>query len=377
MQSAISAETASATTPSGTPIKIGMLVDSPDPATNFYESAPVAQAFVNNWNKHGGFKGHPIDLLIKDAALDPTSTIAGAQELVNNEGVVAMVDNTALLDCPVNASFYASAEIAVIPGTTSSSCTEKTGAYVYPYNGTTSISIGLKWAIQQGSKTFALVLPSLPGAGFGPTIANLQEILKKSGAKTKMITMSVPLTATAADWDAVIATLKGDGADTVMMGSTLPQTALALTTAATNSYGPKNGIRWIVGPAAYSKSAISPVFAGAYILSYTYPWSENNPDVKTALGILKNIKGLDGVDGLAYQDFSLIQSVLNEVKGPVTRQSVLAAIHKKTSIPLSLTSYSVDLASVNNLEGAQILVLKNGKFQAASKYLTVKVPAAS
>ena len=288
-----------------------------------------------------------------------------------------MVGSTALLDCIVNAQLYNSENVPIIPGGESSMCAEKTGAATDPYDTTGSLSIALKWAIQHGSKKFALVYPNIGGLSFASLFDPMQAYITKTGAKTKFITLGVASNATAGDWDAAIATLKEDGVDTVAALATANSEVVALSQANTNSFGPKNGIHWILGPSAYVPSIITPALEGVYLLSWTYPWFTNAPGVKAALKLLKNVKNPDGVTALAYQDFSLFQSVLNEVKGPVTRQSILAAIRKNTPVQLSMSPYKVDLASLNNPEGGELLVLKNGKFQAASNYETVKLPPGS
>jgi len=78
--------------PTGTPIKIGVLVDqSGPPAAEYKESAGVATAWAKWANEtQGGVNGHPVELIVTDVQGQPGVAAQAARQMVA-DGAVAVV----------------------------------------------------------------------------------------------------------------------------------------------------------------------------------------------------------------------------------------------------------------------------------------------
>src|SRR5260370_1361855 len=82
----------SASTPSGTPIKIGNVgTYSGFAGTTSIGSKYGMQAWASYVNAHGGINGHPVDLIVKDDQGSATNALAAVKELVSQDHVIAIV----------------------------------------------------------------------------------------------------------------------------------------------------------------------------------------------------------------------------------------------------------------------------------------------
>jgi len=87
------ASTAStAAAPTGTPLKLAMLVDQSSPnADGQKQAGDIAKAWVAYTNSNGGVAGHPVDITIKDSKADAPTSQALAQALVADKSIVAIL----------------------------------------------------------------------------------------------------------------------------------------------------------------------------------------------------------------------------------------------------------------------------------------------
>jgi branched-chain amino acid transport system substrate-binding protein len=78
-----------------TPIKIGLICSCTGPLSGSVVDVPPAyKAWVASVNASGGINGHKIELITKDDASDPTTSVADVQSFVTGDHVVAIVDAT-------------------------------------------------------------------------------------------------------------------------------------------------------------------------------------------------------------------------------------------------------------------------------------------
>ena len=104
------------TTVEAEPIKLGS-VNSLTGQIVFPEASAAAEAVFNRANAQGGIGGRPIEYLIEDDAGDPAGAAQAARRLVEDEGVVAMVGSASLLECAVNGAYYAEQGVYSVQGT--------------------------------------------------------------------------------------------------------------------------------------------------------------------------------------------------------------------------------------------------------------------
>ena len=98
------------------PIKLGAISTLSGPAS-FPESHSAAQAVFDRVNASGGIGGRLIEYTVEDDGFDPALAAQGARRLADEIGVVAMVGSASVLECAVNAQFYAEVGLYSIQGT--------------------------------------------------------------------------------------------------------------------------------------------------------------------------------------------------------------------------------------------------------------------
>jgi branched-chain amino acid transport system substrate-binding protein len=77
------------------PIKIGLICSCTGPLSGSVVDVPPAyKAWAASVNASGGINGHKIDLITKDDASNPTTSVADVQSFVTGDHVVAIVDAT-------------------------------------------------------------------------------------------------------------------------------------------------------------------------------------------------------------------------------------------------------------------------------------------
>ena len=85
-----SGSTATSAAPTGTPIKVGSIVEVQGVGLNWEFQEAVVKAAVRGINSRGGVGGHPLELHVCDGQNDPNKQLQCARDLVS-QGVVAVV----------------------------------------------------------------------------------------------------------------------------------------------------------------------------------------------------------------------------------------------------------------------------------------------
>ncbi len=90
----------------GDPIIIGNVTTSV-PGIDFSTGPAMMEAYFNCVNDNGGINGRPIQLVWENDNGTPEDAAAAARKLVEDESIVAISGGFSILDCPVNAQYYA------------------------------------------------------------------------------------------------------------------------------------------------------------------------------------------------------------------------------------------------------------------------------
>jgi len=355
----------------GSPITFGAIAELTGPEANPSVAAGL-QAYVANWDAHGGYKGHRVDVIVKDDELNPSLAETEARSLVQTDGVVGMVPVNSLVDALINNPYYISEGIGVLGGGTPTSYDPKIDFPIESLKSSSGFVPPMKYAVEHGAKKIALLVPPL-GALLQPAIDASKAYLATTSA-TLVVPPSFPSDPTAADLDAVLAQLKSEGVDAVLGLFQGPSAELLIQEADRQSYGPSNGIKYLFGNNLDAPQFAAPI-NGAYSVTQAYPLSDtSNPNVKTALAVLKgHVPTLDGFVSVGYDYGALLKEVLDKVKGPVTRQSFIKAMEATTSASVPLSPLKLDLAKPDkDLEGGAIVKSENGRWVAVSPYIASK-----
>src|SRR5271155_3235657 len=359
----LTTSTAGAAPASGSPLVFGVVATQTGPQGT-PEQGGAMQAYADYWNAHGGYKGHKIVVDIVDGSTTASQTTAAARQLVASDNVLAMIQNYDLQDCLNNTSYYASIPIGVVDAEVGGGCYNSSVDFpTEPPNGTVGVSVAMKYGIEQGSKSFGLMVPDIP------QVNSLTTAMTAFAAKVHkpLLIKEVRIQATAADFDAVYAQMKAAHVDEIIPLVLSP--SLALQEAVTQGFGPANGVRWVfpglmgtTGPAA---------LPGAYLLLGATPWDSTNPAIVQARKILKS-KGvkLDSLAAEGYQAMGILQETLDTLKGPVTRASVLQALRHDHHVLLPLTPEYTNPPDANtNAEGGYIEKSVGGQWKLVTGYI--------
>jgi branched-chain amino acid transport system substrate-binding protein len=91
---------------SGNPIKVGNVTTS-IPGIDFSTGPAMMKGYFDCVNDNGGINGRPIQMLEENDNGKPEDAAAAAKKLIETDKIVAMVGGFSILDCPVNAKYYA------------------------------------------------------------------------------------------------------------------------------------------------------------------------------------------------------------------------------------------------------------------------------
>jgi branched-chain amino acid transport system substrate-binding protein len=89
----ILSQTAGASTPDT--LQVGFICSCTGPeASTISQTAPAAEAWASWTNAHGGIDGHKVKLTVKDDGYNPSTSLSDAETLVQQNHVLAIVDNS-------------------------------------------------------------------------------------------------------------------------------------------------------------------------------------------------------------------------------------------------------------------------------------------
>lgn len=106
---------APAVPPTGPEIVIGNIGTYSGIPSTITPTGAILEAWVEEVNTNGGLGGRPVRLVLKDDNGNPTTAINSARQLVEEEGVVAIVGEMSLLDAAWS-EYMATAPVPVIGG---------------------------------------------------------------------------------------------------------------------------------------------------------------------------------------------------------------------------------------------------------------------
>jgi len=357
------------------PILIGD-VSSLSGSLQFPESAQAAKLVFGALNLRCGIKGRRIDYQVLDDAGEPEKARALTAQLIDR-GAVALVGGTSVVSCGVNAELYKNKPIASIPGTgTGPRCFDSTNI-APPNSGLFSITtLALKFAEQYlRPKKLCLVgnaHPSIPGNFQVP----VESFHRMSGKSATIVNQELrPDT----DPAPVLMQLQQAGCDVAFVG-TLGQFAARTSLALAKSEDRR--LKLIFAPEAYTSEFVArldPVLSGRiYVVTDTDFFDSKKPGMRRARNRLES-GGVElspfAVSGeLAAQ---ILIDALERVKGPISRESVLAELMSAGSYNTQgLTASPYKFAWPENerfAPGVHVVVFKNRSWgHATDKWIILK-----
>ena len=261
------------------PVVIGDLCSCTGPeASTISQTTDVVQSWAKSLNAKGGLEGHQIQIVVKDDAYNPTTSLADAQALVQQNHIVALLDNSD--EDQVWATFMQKAKVPVL-GATESDAGYKNPDF-FPPGGTFNYSdgAGAVAAHKAGIKTEA-ILYCVEVAICQESSQEAKIILPKLGMK---LVFSAGIGFAAPNYSAQCLAAKQSGATSMAVGDASAIVTKVAQDCATQGYKPTElsadgavAIAWLGVPA----------MNGNIDVQGDVPWFVHNAATKpmyTALG---------------------------------------------------------------------------------------------
>jgi branched-chain amino acid transport system substrate-binding protein len=311
----------------GKPIKLGH-INITGTGLDIPGAAFALEVYFDKLNACGGYKGQPLELVIRNGGLDPAATGAAARELVEQQGVIGFVGSNAFLDCLVNGEYYLSKAVPVIASSFDGTCF--TNKVIFPHlaNFDRNIFPGIVNALEKGAKKFAYLAVDIPGQRSQSEA--IDAYLKANGASLET---SIFLPPGPADPTNAVLQIQQSGATAVIASIDELALGAALNAANQQGIGPKKTL-WIGPSGLYSPKAVAalgPAGDGVLVVA-NYDLSENGSAL--AAQIAKDVKAkhpeaqIDGFAQLGWIAGEMLEAAMGGVDGELTSASLLAAMDK-------------------------------------------------
>lgn len=335
-------------------------------AVTFPEASQAAKAVFAKVNASGGIEGKKIDYIPLDDKGDPATAAQDARLLVSQDGAVALAGSASLLDCEVNAAFYAQSGISSIPGVgVDPGCFASAAiapANVGPYLGTQAI---LQYGSQQlHLKQICAFFSIIAGTGsaYARAVANWSA---STGQKLALDDTSVP--ETTSDFTPYLLHAKQLGCDGIFVNAIEP----AAVTLAKDMVAQHMTTPLLTLSSTYTAQAAAaigdvsfPLYSASEFAPYTDPNAADNASWRSLM-TADNIPLTSFSQGGYLAATDLVQ-VLKGIHGSITRQSVTAALHSMSPItnPMTGTPWVFGSSSAHNPNSAiQVVELKDGAWR--------------
>jgi branched-chain amino acid transport system substrate-binding protein len=313
--SAAGGSSSAATGPKGSPIKIGVIATLSGPqASSSNQGATVAPAWADYVNKQlGGINGHPVQVIVKDDAGQPTTAASVVNDFINQKVVAILAGSDNLV--PAFSAATAKAGIPVVSGTAN-----QADWYTKPlmYPTVTDVASGLISQVivakQFGkAKTFANL--------FCAEIAACKQAspaLKGTAQKLGLKYTELPISSTANSYTAQCLALKQQKVDYAQLDFTTSAAVKFVKDCQAQGYNPTWGTSEQSLGADYLKLPNFTAFGPAY----AFPSAATGGGFDTFTNAMKKYAKDDNwKDGTASFDWTglvAIQKALASVSGTAT-----------------------------------------------------------
>jgi branched-chain amino acid transport system substrate-binding protein len=321
------------------PIKIGSVSTITGPV-DFSATPKATAAYFEQLNAAGGINGCKVEYHMSDDRGDPLVATQAARNLIDNEGVVAMVGAASLLDCGVNAGLYQRSGVMDVAGLAVDpvcyTAPSVSGVAPGPYVLSTAM---LYYASQE--------LGAEKVCAFNYVIGGWKEAMENAMAeweqiadrKLHILDMTLPVQG---DLTPYVIRARDEGCDAVFTNQVEPGIVQLINTADAQGI---TGIDWVFlasgfteGVATALKDSPQPIYVGTEWEPYTLRNEANAGwlDMVTKAEITPSAFSQAG-----YLAGQVITGVIEGIDGPVTREAVTNALRtmEPVSYPIAAGPY--------------------------------------
>jgi branched-chain amino acid transport system substrate-binding protein len=354
-----SSGSANAASASGSPIQVAS-ISSLTGAASFAGWQLGAKVYFDWVNAHGGVNGHKIAFTILDDAGSPTQDVQLARKEVD-AGVVGFAGSVSLSDCSVNGSYYDKTGTVVIDVGSDPTCFANPN--IDPVNSGPQVDTELQmiYAAQVLHDTrVCLFTIAVPGEAAQFTDA-VQVFEKVTGLTPTTTVENYPVTGNPAP---AVLKFKNAGCQAVALPVEAIQGVPLLKDAAADGI---HNITWLSGLSLYDQaflqaagSAANGLYVGLEFAPFNIPASSQMVAAFKADNV-----AISQPEESSYAAAYVFTQILKTIKGPITRQSVLAAYKamKPVCVPTLGTPMTFDSASGNHPNEAGFMTkVVNGAF---------------
>lgn len=351
------------------PVKVGAISTVTGPA-DFSEVPEAARAVFDRFNAAGGLNGCTIDYTIADDRADPAVAAQAARDLIDNREVVALVGSASLLDCAVNAATYNRRGVLSVQGLgVDAACFNSPSVAPVNVGPYTLTSVMAYFASEHlGAEKFCAFFIILGGTqeAYAEGVADWEKI---TGKKAHLVDNTLPLQG---DLTPYAIRARDAGCDAVLTNSVEPGVVQWINTVDAQQI---TGIDWLFLAPGYTdqvaetlKDTGQPIYVGTEWEPFTEAGSQANAEwIETMQGADRPLTAFSQGGYMAAQVFL---DVLATIDGPVTRESVTAALHAMEPIdhPLGGNPYVFGAGERHTpMQSSKIMNLENGVWTVATQ----------
>ena len=307
------------------PIKIGAVSSLTGPAP-FPEVPGAAQAVFDRVNAAGGINGRLIEYISVDDGADPAQASKAARRLVDEDQVVAMVGSASLVECTVNATFYAQQGVVSVPGIGVEPACFASANIAPVNNGTVQGFANLLFFASEelGNTKVCPVILKSPGLT-EPYLELIAQWEQATGSKAPLVDTSVTF---GDDPTPAILAVRDAGCDAVVFNANEPIAVAFMNTV--KQQGLLDGIDWLTLTSAYSEAVADELARqgtlGLYANSEFLPFTTDDSRLdgwRSTLELAQVAPTSLSMGGFVSAE--ILVDVLERIDGPITRESVTEA----------------------------------------------------
>jgi branched-chain amino acid transport system substrate-binding protein len=355
--------------PSGEPIKVGAIFAVTGPAA--YLGAPeekTVRMLVDEVNRNGGILGRPVALVVKDSGASAEKAISFAKQLIEEEGVVAILGPTTSGESMAIKDLCQKAGMPLLSCASSEAIVNPTAKYVFKTPQKDNYIV--EWIYQTMNKLGISkigVIAANTGFGNGGK-AQLEKYAAKYGIA---IAISEAYDANATDLSALLTKVNAAGVQAVVNWSIEPAQAIVAKNMRQLKMGQQlfqshgfGNIRYVEAAGEAAEGIIFP--CGRLLVAAELP--DSNPQKKLLVKYATDYKAKYGEDastfgGHAYDALTILLAAIQNAKS-TDPDKIVAAIEGLKGFSGTAGIFNMSSEDHNGLDMDSIVMttVKKGKF---------------
>lgn len=310
----------------GAPIRVGHVGTYSGPLGGVINSARDAVlAWAADYNARGGYRGRPIEVVVIDDQGDPALNAAGLRDAVENEGIVAVVGNFAVLSSPGGAAYIEQSKIPIVGGDTTNTA-YTTSAYWFLSGPSFEAQVGgiAKAADLLGLHNIGL-LYCAESAFCSNGVGAVRDYAQRF--PDTQVVYDAQITLTAPDYTAECLAAQDRGVDFIAIGGEPATIKRIATSCARQGYYP------VIGPVSIIATpdlAAHPDIGSIMTTQPTVPWFTDSPvldEYRRVFARYSPQSRLDAASVLGWSSAKLFEAAITTMSAELTPAGIVDALN--------------------------------------------------